>query len=111
MTSDETADSFSPLKLDAFHALCERYHGAAAAPRPPGQPTRGARDVASRDQASQLFLLGTPAGREFVNSGGQPKIFKANVFDFEYPDGDWEELTRRETDVGMGVAARPSFLA
>ena len=51
MTSDKTGDCFSPLQLDVFHALYEEYHGADAAPRPAGPPTRGARNVASRDQA------------------------------------------------------------
>ena len=87
-------------------------------PRPAGPPTRGAREVASRAQALQLFPIGTPIGREFVDSEGHPKVFKAAVFDYcdpywrvDYPDGDWEELTKREMDAGVGVAARPSFSA
>ena len=118
LTSDETSDSFSPLQLDVFHALYEEYHGADATPRPAGPPTRGAREVASRDQALQLFPIGTPVGREFVDSEGLVKTFQATVFDYcdpywrvEYPDGDWEELRKREMNVGMGVAARPSFSA
>ena len=57
-------------------------------------------------------------GREFVDSEGLATTFKATVFDYcdpywrvEYPDGDWEELTKREMNVGIGVAARPSFSA
>ena len=96
-----------------------RSHGADAANCPPGSPTRGARDVASRDQALQLSPIGTPVGREFVGSEGYLylKVFKATIFDccdpywVEHPDGDREELTKREMDVGMGVAARPSFSA
>ena len=49
-----------------------------------------------------------------VDNEGQPKVFKATVFDccdaywrVEYPDGDWEELRKREGGVGMGMAARP----
>ena len=42
-------------------------------------------------------------------------IRDSKIFDpywrVEYPDGDWEERTKREIDVGMGVAARPSFSA
>jgi len=94
------------------------YHGTDATPRPAGPLTRGAREVASREQAPQLFPINTPVGREFVDSEGYPKIFKAAVFDYcdpywrvEYPDGDWEELTKREMDAGVGVAARPSFSA
>eukprot|EP00752_Nemacystus_decipiens_P004057 g3715.t1 len=116
LTYDEASDSFSPLQLDVFHALYEDYHGANAAPRPAGPPTRGAREVASREHALQLFPIGTPIGREFVDSEGHPQVFKAAVFDYcdpywrvDYPDGDWEDLTRREMDAGVGVAARPSF--
>ena len=46
---------------------------------------------------------------------GYLEIFRAAVFDccdpywrVENPDGDWEELTKREVTVGIGVAARPS---
>ncbi|CAB1098497.1 unnamed protein product [Ectocarpus sp. CCAP 1310/34] len=49
MTEDEAGDSFSPLQLDAFHALYEAYHGEDAAPRPIGPPTLGEREVASRE--------------------------------------------------------------
>ena len=67
----------------------------------------------------QLFPIGTPVGREFADSEGLAKTFKATVFDYYcdpnwrvgYPYGDWEELTKREINVGMGVAARPSFSA
>ena len=59
--------------------------------------------MASRKQAFQLFPVGTSVGREFANIEGQFKVFKTTVFDYsdpswrvEYPDGDWEELTRRE---------------
>jgi len=86
-----------------------------ARPRP---PTRGVREVESREQALRLFPVGTRVGREFADNEGQTKVFKATVFDFcdpywrvEYPDGDWEELTKREMDAGVGVAARPSFSA
>ena len=97
MTEDEAHDSFSPLQLDVFHALYEVYHGEEAAPRLAGPPTRGEREVASREQALRLFPIGTPVGREFVDNEGHPKTFKATVFDYcdpywrvEYPDGDWE---------------------
>ena len=86
-----------------------------ARPRP---PTRGVREVESREQALRLFPVGTRVGREFADNEGQTKVFKATVFDFcdpywrvEYPDGDWEELTKREMDAGVGVAACPSFSA
>ena len=98
-----------------FHASYEAYHGPTATTRPAGPPTRGEREMASREQPFQLFPVGTSVGREFANNEGQFKVFKATVFDYsdpfwrvEYPDGDWGELTRREMDTAIGVASRPS---
>ncbi|CAB1096262.1 unnamed protein product [Ectocarpus sp. CCAP 1310/34] len=115
-TEEEVGDSFSPLQLDVFHALYELFYGENGAPRPAGPPTRGEREVASREQALQLFPVGTQVGREFADSDGHLKVFKATAFDccdpywrVEYPDGDWEELTKSEMDKGIGVAARPSL--
>lgn len=82
MTEDEAGDSFSPLQLDVFHALYEAHHGADAAPRPAGPPTRGEREVASREPALQLFPIGTPVGPEFADSDGRLKVFRAAVFDY-----------------------------
>lgn len=115
ITEDETRDSFSPLQLDVFHALWEAYHGPDKARRPPGIPTRGEREVASREDALRQYPLGTKVGREFADSEGNLKIFYGTVYDFcdphwrvEYPDGDWEELTKRELDKGIGLVAQPS---
>ena len=115
LTEDEAGDSFSPLQLNVFHAMYEDYYGADAAPRPAGPLARGRRDVASREQALQLFPIGTQIGREFADREGHLKAFRAAVFDYcdpywrvEYPDGDWEGLTKRGVTVGIGVAARPS---
>jgi len=114
ITEDEARDSFSPLQLDVFHALWELHHPDAA-PRPPGEPTRGEREVESRERALDMFPCGTVVGRIFTDAEGQPKVFKAKVYDYcdpywrvEYPDGDWEELTKREVEQGIGVAAQPS---
>lgn len=56
-------------------------------------------------------------GRKFVDSEGRSKTFTAKVYDFcdpfwrvEYSDGDWEKLTRREVEQGMGGCGRPAFL-
>ena len=57
-------------------------------------------------------------GRIFTDSEGHSKTFKAKVYDFydpywrvEYSDGDWEELTRREVEQGIGLASQPTFSA
>ena len=111
ITEDEARDSFSPLQLDVFHALWELHHPDAA-PRPPGEPTRGEREVESRERALDMFPCGTVVGRIFTDAEGQPQVFKAKVYDYcdpywrvEYPDGDSEELTKREVEQGIGVAA------
>jgi len=113
ITEDEARDSFSPLQLDVFHALWE-LHNPDDAPRPPGEPTRGEREVESRERALELYPRGTEVGRIFTDAEGRAKTFKATVYDYcdpywrvEYPDGDWEELTRREVAQGIGVAAQP----
>lgn len=117
ITEDEASDSFSLLQLDVFHALWE-LHRPNEAPRPVGEPTRGAREVESRERALDIFPVGTEVGRIFTDSEGRSKTFKAKVYDYcdpywrvEYPDGDWEELTKREVDQGIGVAAQPSTSA
>eukprot|EP00752_Nemacystus_decipiens_P016750 g14988.t1 len=109
ITEDEARDSFSPLQLDVFHALWE-LHNPDAAPRPPGELTRGEREVESRERALEIFPRGTEVGRIFTDAEGRSKTFKATVYDYcdpywraEYPDGDWEELTRREVAEGIGV--------
>eukprot|EP00752_Nemacystus_decipiens_P015644 g13961.t1 len=113
ITEDEARESFSPLQLDVFHALWELHHPNVA-PRPPGEPTRGEREVESRERALEIFPRGTEVGRIFTDAEGRSKTFKATVYDYcdpywrvEYPDGDWEELTRREVAEGIGVAAQP----
>eukprot|EP00752_Nemacystus_decipiens_P008157 g7296.t1 len=113
ITEDEARDSFSPLQLDVFHALWE-LHNLNVARRPPGEPTRGEREVESRKRALEVFPRGTEVGRIFTDAEGRSKTFKATVYDYcdpywrvEYPDGDWEELTRREVAQGIGVAAQP----
>ena len=75
--------------------------------------------MASRDQALQLFPVGTVVGREFADSEGHLKVFRAKVFDYcdpywrvEYTDGDWEELTKRgrSTPASASPPGRPSLL-
>ena len=57
-------------------------------------------------------------GRIFTDSEGHSKTFTAKVYDFydpywrvEYSDGDWEELTTREVEQGIGLASQPTFSA
>jgi len=117
MTEDEVRDSFSSLQLDVFHATWELLNPDAAT-RPPGEPTRGEREVESRERALEMFPRGTVVGRVFADAEGRSKTFKARVYDYcdpywrvEYSDGDWEELTKREVEHGIGVAAQPSSSA
>ena len=97
-----------------YSTLWEEYHGPRKAARPQGAPSRGGREVASREQALLQFPVGTEVGREFADNSGKIKTFRGRIIDFsdpywrvEYPDGDWEELTRREVIHGMGVATQP----
>lgn len=100
LTEDETGDSFSPLQLDVFHALYECYHGPGAAPRPPRPPTRGEQEVASREKALQLFPIGTPVGREFMDNQGSLKVFKATISDYTTPT-----VTGRNSPSGRSTRA------
>ena len=50
LTEDETTDSFSSLQLDVLHASYKAYHGSTATTRPAGPPTRGKREMASRER-------------------------------------------------------------
>eukprot|EP00752_Nemacystus_decipiens_P018499 g16585.t1 len=85
LTEDEVKDSFSPLQLDVFHALWEDYHGPDIAPRPPGAPTRGEREVATREAALKEFPLNTEVGRELQDNNGYVIITRGKVCDFYDP--------------------------
>lgn len=78
LPEDVVGDSLSPLQLDVFHAMWEYYHGPDVAPRPPGAPSRGKREVVTREEALREFPLGKEVARElqdqkgnFVLSGGE----------------------------------------
>lgn len=114
---DEASASFSPLQLDVFHALYEEYHDPDATPRPAGPPTRGARQVTSREHTLRLFPIGTPAGRELADGEGHLKAFKANLFDccdpywrVEYRDDGWEGLLEYFPSVMASSAFGYSFI-
>ena len=119
LTEDAVRDSFSPLQLDVFHAMWEDYHGPGVAPRPAGPPTRGEREVATREDALKEFPLNTEVGRELMDQDGNAILRRGKICDFydpywrvEFSDGDWEELTRRELRKGITLAAQlPSAAA
>ena len=73
--------------------MYEDYHGADAAPRPAGPPARGRRDVASREQALQLFPIGTQIGREFADREGHLKVFEPPSSITAIPTGEWSTPT------------------
>jgi len=64
LSEEEAQESFTPLQLDVFHALWERYHGADHRARPPGMPTREEKAAASREVALKAFPIGTKVRRE-----------------------------------------------
>ena len=113
LTEDAVRDSFSSLQLDVFHALWEDYHRPGAAPRPPGTPTRGEREVATREAALQEFPLATEVCRELKDKDCNIILNRGKICDFydpywrvEFSDGDWEELTKRELRHGITLAAQ-----
>ncbi|CAB1113987.1 unnamed protein product [Ectocarpus sp. CCAP 1310/34] len=113
LTEDTVKDSFSPLQLDVFHALWEDYHGSDVAPRPPGAPTRGEREVATREAALQEFPLNTEVAKELRDKDDNIILSRGKVCDFydpywrvEFSDGDWEEFTRRELRHGIALASQ-----
>ena len=115
LNEEEVQESFTPLQLDVFHALWERYYGADHRTRPPGVPTRGEREAVSREEALKAFPIGTKVRREFADIRGRRKVFVGEVYDFSnpywrvrYPDGDWEELNRHEVNQGKELATASS---
>ena len=111
LSEEEAQESFTPLQLDVFHALWERYHGADHRARPPGMPTREEKPAASREVALKAFPIGTKVRREFADIRGKRRVFVGKVYDFSdpywrvrYPDGDWEELNRLEVERGKELA-------
>ncbi|CAB1106551.1 unnamed protein product [Ectocarpus sp. CCAP 1310/34] len=113
LTEDTVKDSFSPLQLGIFHALCEDYHGTDVAPRPPGALSRGEHEVATREAALKEFPLDTEVARELLDSDGNVVVSRGKVCDFydpywrvKFSDDDWEELTRRELRQGVALAAQ-----
>ena len=77
-------------------------------PRPKPAPLKGERDTESRARALQDFPVGTQVGRPFEGTDGVSRVAVGEVYDAQvsywrvgYPDGDWEELSRREMDTGV----------
>lgn len=111
INEEEAYNSFTSLQLDVFHALWEEYHDDTCRPRPPEYPSKEDRDAASREQAVKDFPVGTKVRQSFTDGGGQVSEQTGVVYDFRepywkvrYPDGDWEELSRREINRGKTKA-------
>ena len=108
LEEEEIRDSFTPLQLDVFHALWETYKDPGCRPRPEPAPPKGKRDTEARTRALQDFPVGTQVGRPFEGTDGVSRVAVGQVYDFQvpywrvrYPDGDWEELSRREMDAAV----------
>ena len=113
LEEEEIRDSLTPLQLGLFHGLWETYKDLVCRPRPTPAPPKGNRDDESRARALQDFPVGTQVGRPFEGSDGVSRVAVGLVYDFQvpywrvrYPDGGWEELSRRE--IGAGVLERQS---
>ena len=60
------------------------------------------------------YCIPTEIGRELVGKDGQTVVRKGKICDFsdpywrvEYPDGDWEELSRKEVRKAVLLAHQP----
>lgn len=107
ITEDEARDGFSPLQLDVFPASWELYHPEAD-PRPPGEPTRGEREVESRERALDMVPRGTEVGRAFTDAEGRSKTFKAKVYDYCARTGGWSTPTEIGKNLPSGRWNRAS---
>lgn len=95
----EALESFTPLQLDMFHALWNLYQaGGETEHLQPKRKRRG------RQEALCMFPVGTKILRTFIKND-QEDTMTGSVYDFKepywrirYPDGDWEELTKREME-------------
>ena len=82
LNKEELQHGFTPLQLDVFHGLRERYYGADRRTRPPGVPSRGERDAAFREKALKAHSIGTKIGRQFADIRGRRRVFMGEVYDF-----------------------------
>eukprot|EP00752_Nemacystus_decipiens_P007882 g7042.t1 len=80
---------------------------------PQGSPTEGNGSGVPGTSVG-MFPRSTGVGRILMDADGRPKTFKATAYHYcgpywrvEYPDGHWEEFTKREVEQGIGVAAQP----
>ena len=108
LQEEEVRDSFTPLQLDVFHTLWEAYKGQDCRPRPESAPSKGERDTELRARAIRNFPGGTQVGRPCEGTDSVSRIAVRRVCDFQapywrvrYPDGDWEELSRRKINDGV----------
>ena len=108
LKEEEIRDSFTPLQLDVFHALWETYKGQGCRPRPESALSKGERDTELCARALQDFPAGTQVRRPFEGADGVRRKAVGRVYTsqvpywrVQYPDGDWEELSRREMNDGV----------
>ena len=111
ITESEWLDSFSPAPLDVFHALWELYQPSRHRPQPAAKPTSSERLPANRTHALLEVPIGTVVWRNVTDQQGRIQRCRTEVCDYKTPywrvrhaDGDWEELTRTETEQGIDTS-------
>ena len=100
-------DSFSPMKLDVFHALCELYQPPRPRPRRAANSTSSERLAANRAHALLEVPIGTVVWWDFTDQQGRIQCCRTEVYDYKtsywrvrHADGDWEELSQTEIEQG-----------
>ena len=115
ITESECLESFSPMQPDVFHALWELYQHPWPRPRPAAQPSRSEHFGANRAHALLEVPIGTMVWRDFTDQQGRIHRCQTEVYDYKTPywrvrhaDGDWEELTRTEVEIGRNTSSAPT---
>ena len=117
ITESECLDSFSPLKLDVFHALWELYQPPRHRPQPSARSTSSQRFTANRAHALLEVPIGTVVWRDFTDRQGRIQRCRTEVYDYKIPywgvrhaDGDLEKLTRTEIEQERGTSSASTKL-
>ena len=118
ITESERLNSFSPMQLDVFHTLWELYQSPRHRPRPAAKSTSSERLAANQTHALLEVPIGTVVWRDFTDRQGRIQRCLTEVYDYKTPywrvrheDGDWEELTRTETEQGRDNSSASTRLA